>query len=107
MIPYGGSAEAHARTTGAVGRGRYSPLLGEYVGLPALHDVALLTLLYTTMTGWLQAFAVVGTGGVSAMEFLPDATLWFDNVVAADDPSVIAGKSISVSTQTSFPRRSD
>ena len=67
-----------------------SPLLGDDVGLPALHDVALLTLLYMTMTGWLQAFAVVGTGGVSAMEFLPYATSWFDNVVAADDPSVIA-----------------
>ena len=67
-----------------------SPLLGDDVGLPALHDVALLTLLYTTMTGWLQAFAVVGTGDVDAMEFLPYATSWFDHVVAADDPSVIA-----------------
>jgi len=91
MILYGGSADAYARHHSALlAVAGNSPLLGDDVGLPALHDVALLTLLYMTMTGWLQAFAVVGTGGVSAMEFLPYATSWFDNVVAADDPSVIA-----------------
>ena len=91
MILYGGSADAHARhhatLTAVAGN---SPLLGDDVGLPALYDVALLTMLYTTMTGWLQAFAVVGAGGVSAKEFLPYATAGFDNVVVADDPCAIA-----------------
>ena len=91
MILYGGPADAHARhhatLTAFAGN---SPLLGDDVGLPALYDVALLTLLYTTLTGWLQAFATVGAGGVTAKDFLPYATAWFDNVVVADDPSAIA-----------------
>jgi 3-hydroxyisobutyrate dehydrogenase-like beta-hydroxyacid dehydrogenase len=90
-ILYGGSRNAHEQHTSTLltmaGR---SPFLGEDVGLPALYDVALLTMLYTTLTGWLQAFAVVGAGGVTAKEFLPHATSWFDNVVVADDPAAIA-----------------
>lgn len=67
-----------------------SALLGNDAGLPALYDVGLLSLLYATMTGWLQAFAVVGSGGVAATDFLPYAQRWFDNVVLADDPAEIA-----------------
>lgn len=91
MILYAGSADAHARHhSSLLALAGNSPLVGEDVGLAALYDVALLTLLYTTMTGWLQAFAVVETGGVSLREFLPYATSWFDNVVVADDPGAIA-----------------
>jgi 3-hydroxyisobutyrate dehydrogenase-like beta-hydroxyacid dehydrogenase len=91
MILYGGSSDAHARHHATLAAfAANSPLLGDDVGLPALYDVALLTLLYTTLTGWLQAFAVVGAGGVSATDFLPYATPWFDNVVVADDPRSVA-----------------
>jgi 3-hydroxyisobutyrate dehydrogenase-like beta-hydroxyacid dehydrogenase len=91
-ILYGGSADAHRRHEAALlAVAGDSPFLGEDVGLPALYDVGLLTLLYATMTGWLQAFAVVGAGGVTATAFLPHARAWFDNVVVADDPAAIAG----------------
>lgn len=91
QILYAGPAEAHraheATLLAIAGR---SPLLGDDLGLPALYDVGLLTLLYATMTAWLQAFAVVGAGGVDATSFLPYAKAWFDDVVTADDPAEVA-----------------
>jgi 3-hydroxyisobutyrate dehydrogenase-like beta-hydroxyacid dehydrogenase len=92
QILYGGPADvyrAHEATLLSIAGD--SPLLGDDLGLPALYDVGLLTLLYATMTGWLQAFAVVGAGGVDATSFLPYARAWFDNVVTGDDPAEIAG----------------
>ncbi|MPY92629.1 MAG: NAD(P)-dependent oxidoreductase [Acidimicrobiia bacterium] len=90
-ILYGGAVDAYHRhepTLRTVASD--SPFLGVDAGLPALYDVGLLTMLYATMTGWLQAFAVVGAGGVTAEEFLPHARAWFDNVVVAEDTAEVA-----------------
>lgn len=90
-ILYGGSASAFDQYRPVlIEIAGDSSRLGDDVALPALFDVALLTLLYATMSGWLQAFATVRAGGVTAAAFLPYATSWFDNVVIADDPTAIA-----------------
>ncbi len=93
QILYGGSTDAfaaHDATLRALAGN--SAFVGPDAGLPALYDVALLSLLYATITGWLQAFAVVGAGGVSAATFLPYAQAWFTNVVAADDGTEMAAQ---------------
>lgn len=93
LILYGGSTNAfdtYEPTLRALAGN--SAFVGTDPGLPALYDVALLSLLYATITGWLQAFAVVGTAGVSATTFLPYAQAWFTNVVAADDGGAIAAQ---------------
>jgi 3-hydroxyisobutyrate dehydrogenase-like beta-hydroxyacid dehydrogenase len=88
---YGGAAEAFARHGDDLRTlAGSSALLGDDHGLPGLYDTALLTLLYATMTGWLQAFAVVGSAGVPAKELVPHAQAWFDSVVTADDPAAVA-----------------
>ncbi|HMG43575.1 MAG TPA: NAD(P)-binding domain-containing protein [Acidimicrobiales bacterium] len=91
MILYGGSEAAYDRhrATLATLAGN-SPHLGADAGLPALYDAGLLSLLYATMTGWLQAFAVVGAGDVSAADFLPYAQAWFENVVTGEDGAEVA-----------------
>lgn len=90
-ILYGGDPDAFERheTTLRDVAGN-SSFLGPDVGLPALYDAGLLTLLYATMTGWLQAFGLVVENGVAAREFLPHAAAWFRNVVAADDAAAVA-----------------
>jgi len=91
MILYGGDHDAYRLHEAALRTlAGNSPFLGPDAGLPALYDVGLLSLLYATMAGWLQAFATVASAGVSAKEFLPYAQAWFDNVVVADDPVELA-----------------
>lgn len=91
MILYGGDHDAYRSHEAALRTlAGNSPFLGPDAGLPALYDVGLLSLLYATLAGWLQAFATVASAGVSAKEFLPYATTWFDNVVVADDPVELA-----------------
>jgi len=88
---YGGAPEVFARHEATLRTvAGASTLLGDDHGLPGLFDTALLTLLYATMTGWLQAFAVVGSAGVPAKELLPHAQAWFDTVVTGDDPAAVA-----------------
>jgi 3-hydroxyisobutyrate dehydrogenase-like beta-hydroxyacid dehydrogenase len=88
---YGGAPEVFARHEATLRTvAGASTLLGDDHGLPGLYDTALLTLLYATMTGWLQAFAVVGSAGVPAKELVPHAQAWFDTVVAGGDPAAVA-----------------
>ena len=50
--------------------------LGEDAGLAALYDLALLGMMWSTMAGYLQALALVGTEGVTPAQFAPMATAW-------------------------------
>jgi len=56
--------------------------LGDDPGLPLLYDMALLTLLYATAQGLTHAQAMVGTAGISATEFQPQAAAVFHTVLA-------------------------
>jgi 3-hydroxyisobutyrate dehydrogenase-like beta-hydroxyacid dehydrogenase len=91
MILYGGTRAAYDRHQATLrALAGSSPFLGTDSGLPALYDVGLLSLLYASMTGWLDAFAVVGSAGVPASDFLPYAQRWFTDLVTADDTAGLA-----------------
>lgn len=70
-ILYSGSADAfqaNERTLAALGASKY---LGADPGSAALHDAALLGIMYSAVAGFLQAVALVGREEVSAVEFTP------------------------------------
>lgn len=67
-----------------------SPFIGEDAGAAALYDVAMLALLYSTIVGWLHAYALVSAAGIDASAFQPYAQSWFTNVVAAEDSLAVA-----------------
>ncbi|MBW4721742.1 NAD(P)-dependent oxidoreductase [Saccharothrix obliqua] len=72
-VLYSGSPDAfqaNDRVLTALGAARY---LGADPGLAALYDAALLGIAYSTVTGFLQAAALVGREEVSAARFLPYA----------------------------------
>jgi 3-hydroxyisobutyrate dehydrogenase-like beta-hydroxyacid dehydrogenase len=48
--------------------------LGPDAGLAPLHDVALLSLMYTTLSGFFHALALVGTERIAASTFMPLVT---------------------------------
>lgn len=54
--------------------------LGEDAGLAALYDLALLGIMWSTMAGYLQALALVGTEGVAPSTFTPMALSWLSAV---------------------------
>lgn len=54
--------------------------LGEDAGLAALYDLALLGIMWSTMAGYLQALALVGTEGVTPSTFTPMALSWLSVV---------------------------
>jgi 3-hydroxyisobutyrate dehydrogenase-like beta-hydroxyacid dehydrogenase len=54
--------------------------LGEDAGLAALHDLALLGIMWSTMAGYLHALALVGTEGVTPATFTPMALSWLSAV---------------------------
>ncbi|WP_157767529.1 imine reductase family protein [Actinosynnema pretiosum] len=56
--------------------------LGPDDGLAALHDTALLTLMYGQLTGFLEALALLREGGVPARDALRVAEPWLDVVRA-------------------------
>ncbi|CCH28857.1 NAD(P)-binding domain-containing protein [Actinosynnema sp. NPDC047251] len=71
MILFSGSAdayEAHREAFEVLGDARF---LGADAGLAALYDTALLGIMYSAMTGYLQATALVGREEVSAVRFTP------------------------------------
>lgn len=80
MFLYSGSPavfEAHRATLAALG----DPLhLGTDAGLASLYDIALLSLMWATMTGWLHGTALVGAEGAKASEFTPLAIRWLGTV---------------------------
>ncbi|MFM9372756.1 NAD(P)-dependent oxidoreductase [Streptomyces sp. Da 82-17] len=80
MFLYSGSRpafEAHRDTLQVLGDARY---LGTDPGLASLYDVALLGLMWSTLTGWLHGSALVGADGVAAADFTPVAVRWLTAV---------------------------
>ncbi|KAA6215567.1 NAD(P)-dependent oxidoreductase [Streptomyces filamentosus] len=94
MFLYSGSGaafEAHRPTLGALGDPLY---LGADPGLASLYDVALLGLMWSTMTGWLHGTALVGAEKTPATSFTPVAIRWLTAVsgfLATYAPQVDAG----------------
>ncbi|NIH81569.1 NAD(P)-dependent oxidoreductase [Amycolatopsis viridis] len=74
---YSGSREVfdeHRATLASMGDPRY---LGADPGLGVLYNTALLEMMYATINGYLHATALVGSAGVSAVEFAELAIGWF------------------------------
>ncbi|GHH43822.1 3-hydroxyisobutyrate dehydrogenase [Streptomyces candidus] len=95
MFLYSGSHatfEAHRPTLGSLG----DPLhLGTDPGLAALYDVALLGLMWSTMTGWLHGTALVGAEKIPATAFTSVAIRWLTAVtgfLTTYAPQVDAGR---------------
>lgn len=75
-ILYSGAADAfeeHADTLRALGGA--AAFLGADHGLASLHDVAVLSLMWGTLNGFLQGVAVLGAAGVDAASFAPLAAI--------------------------------
>lgn len=80
FLLYSGSEEAfatHRTTLGHLGATTY---FGDEPGRASLYDLALLGLMYATMTGFMHSVAVMDTEGVDAATFLPHATEFLANV---------------------------
>ncbi|WP_138894727.1 NAD(P)-dependent oxidoreductase [Streptomyces chryseus] len=81
MFLYSGSPAAlaaHRDTLAALG----DPVdLGEDAGVASLYDVALLGVMWATLSGWLHATALTGADGVSATAFTPVAVRWLSAAV--------------------------
>ncbi|OEJ25622.1 6-phosphogluconate dehydrogenase [Streptomyces agglomeratus] len=81
MFLYSGSPAAfavHRETLAALGE----PVdLGEDPGVAALYDVALLGVMWATLSGWLHATALAGADGVAATAFTPVAVRWLTGAV--------------------------
>jgi len=76
QILYGGSEPAFAAQRDVLEVLGTPVFLGEDAGLAALYDLALLGMMWSTMAGYLQALALVGTEGVTPAQFAPMATAW-------------------------------
>ncbi|MGA4843497.1 NAD(P)-dependent oxidoreductase [Streptomyces sp. G45] len=74
---YSGAREVfdeHRALLASLGDPRY---LGADAGLAVLYNTALLAMMYATMNGYLQATALVGSAGVTAVDFSELALGWF------------------------------
>lgn len=80
MILYSGSGTAFEEFASALAVLARPEYLGEDPGLAALHDTALLGMMYSTVVGFLQATALVNRDGVPARQFLPLALDWLTGV---------------------------
>jgi 3-hydroxyisobutyrate dehydrogenase-like beta-hydroxyacid dehydrogenase len=81
VILYSGPEAAfseHAAALAVLGTG--ATYLGPDPGTASLYDVALLDIMWTSLTGVLHALALVGTEGVKATEFAPFAGMLFTGV---------------------------
>ncbi|MEV6441608.1 NAD(P)-binding domain-containing protein [Amycolatopsis sp. NPDC051716] len=76
QILYGGSEPAFAAQRDVLELLGAPVFLGEDAGLPALYDLALLGMMWSTMAGYLHALALVGTEGVTPEQFAPMASAW-------------------------------
>ncbi|MEU4520989.1 NAD(P)-binding domain-containing protein [Amycolatopsis sp. NPDC024027] len=76
QILYGGSEPAFAAQRDVLEVLGAPVFLGEDAGLPALYDLALLGMMWSTMAGYLHALALVGTEGVTPEQFAPMASAW-------------------------------
>ncbi|MGW3346369.1 NAD(P)-dependent oxidoreductase [Nonomuraea rubra] len=81
VVLYGGSPslyETHRPALAVLGGG--TTLISSDVGLPALYDVALLGIMWSTFNGFMHGAALLGTEKIPATEFLPMATGWLKGV---------------------------
>ncbi|MCE6998113.1 NAD(P)-binding domain-containing protein [Saccharothrix sp. S26] len=78
----------HESTLAAIGGTRTH--LGADVGLPALYEVALLGVMWSTWIGLLHGLALVSAENVAAGDFLPHATRWLERVVGPAVPGLTA-----------------
>ncbi|WET81199.1 NAD(P)-binding domain-containing protein [Amycolatopsis sp. QT-25] len=93
---YSGSAEvfeAHKATLAVMGDPTH---LGEEPGLAVLYNTALLSMMYSSMNGFLHAAALVGSAGVAATEFTKLAVNWFlpvviGGIIKAEAPAIDSG----------------
>ncbi|MDS0135180.1 MULTISPECIES: NAD(P)-binding domain-containing protein [unclassified Amycolatopsis] len=76
QLLYGGAEPAFAAQRDVLEVLGTPVFLGEDAGLAALYDLALLGMMWSTMAGYLQALALVGTEGVTPAQFAPMATAW-------------------------------
>ncbi|MCR6488526.1 NAD(P)-binding domain-containing protein [Amycolatopsis sp. OK19-0408] len=79
-ILYGGSSSAFDAWRDVLAVLGEPVFLGEDTGLPALYDLALLGIMWSTMAGYLHALALVGTEGVTPETFTPMALAWLSSV---------------------------
>lgn len=79
-ILYSGSASAFDAQRDVLSVLGEPVFLGEDAGLAALYDLALLGIMWSTMAGYLQALALVGTEGVAPATFTPMARSWLSSV---------------------------
>ncbi|WP_043624096.1 NAD(P)-dependent oxidoreductase [Nonomuraea candida] len=109
VILYGGPPslyETHEQTL--VTLGGASTLISHDVGLPAVYDVALLGIMWSTFNGFMHAAALMETEKISATAFLPMATGWLKGVASflevyarqIDDGSYTA---VDASLETQIP----
>ncbi|MET8861378.1 NAD(P)-binding domain-containing protein [Nonomuraea sp. NPDC004580] len=83
VILYGGPTaayEAYEQTLRVLGGG--TTLISTDVGLPALYDVALLGIMWSTFNGFMHGAALLGTEKIAATDFLPMATDWLKGVAS-------------------------
>ncbi|GAB2855075.1 NAD(P)-binding domain-containing protein [Actinocorallia aurea] len=82
-VLYGGRREVFdAHRAALLAIGGVPTLLGDDPGLPALYDVALLDILWSSLNGFLHAAVLVATEDVKAGEFAPFADLLFTGLPA-------------------------
>ncbi|NUT98884.1 MAG: NAD(P)-dependent oxidoreductase [Saccharothrix sp.] len=73
MILYSGAADLFGEKESVLQALGTATHVGADPGYAALFDTALLTIMYSVLTGYLQATALVGREGVAAADFLPMA----------------------------------
>lgn len=80
QVLYSGSEPAFAAQRDVLAVLGTPVFVGEDAGLAALYDLALLGIMWSTMAGYLQALALVGTEGVTPEQFTPMALAWHSAV---------------------------
>ncbi|MFI1015141.1 NAD(P)-dependent oxidoreductase [Streptomyces sp. NPDC020965] len=96
VILYSGPPDVFDRHRAALATMGDPRHLGSDPALAVLHNTALLEMMYATMNGFLHATALVGTAGVSAVDFADLALGWFmptvtDSVLAQQAPELDKG----------------
>ncbi|RAS61743.1 3-hydroxyisobutyrate dehydrogenase-like beta-hydroxyacid dehydrogenase [Lentzea atacamensis] len=94
MILYSGDQDALAEASGLLSALAEPINLGADPGLAALYDTALLGIMWSTLTGWLHAAALVTADGATAEHFTPLATRWLGPVagfISSYAPQVDSG----------------
>ncbi|MEV6977244.1 NAD(P)-binding domain-containing protein [Kitasatospora sp. NPDC093806] len=81
MLLYSGDRAALARHRGTLAALGDPVDLGPDAGVAGLYDAALLGLMWSALSGWLHAAALVGADGVPAADFTPVANRWLAGAV--------------------------